>query len=214
MRTTLCFSWLVVAALLVPTVYANGPHLTDAQGDAPAALDVLSATWTTDRADRVQINIQLADLLVGQPLADGNPEETRWYYTAKFTPSTYGGVITVRCLVGIVETSTPVYVNGNVRGQTVTGDVGATLGTECRSTPMAGFNNRPSFQVNTVVDKTTSTLSIILTETVNPTTLEIGPGTTFSGLTLETAGGKVSNIGVGHKDTVYDTTGVGSDFTM
>lgn len=207
MRTTLCFSWLIAAALLVPSTFAAGPHLTDAAGDAPAALDVLSATWTSDRADRVQINVVLSDILVGQPLLDGNAQETRWYYTAKFTPSSYGSEITVRCIVGVVESSP-------VHGQTVTGDVGAVLGTDCDASRLREWNNNEAFTVNTAVDKLTNTLSIIITETTNPTYIDIGPGTTFSGLTLETAGGKVSNVGVGHKDTVYDTTGVGADFTM
>ena len=210
MRTTLCFSWLIVAALLTPSVVAAGPHLTDPVGDAggaSGALDIVAATWSSDRADRVQVNVQVADLLVGQPLADSNAQETRWYYTLKFQPSSYHSVITVRCLVGIVESSP-------VHGQTATGDVGATLGTDCQASPMQNFNRRPAFVVNTAVDKLTNTLSIIMTETTNPTTLDIGPGTTFSGLTVETGGGKVTNVGIGHKDTVYDTTVPGSDFTM
>ena len=210
MRTTLCFSWLVLGAILFPAVHAGSPsepELTDPAGDAPPALDVLAAWWSSPSPSSVAVTIKLSDILVGQPLADNNHEENRWYYTLSFSTSAYTAPITVRCTVGSVESSP-------VRGSTITGDVGLVAGTECVASRVQAFNNRFAFNVNTAVDKLANTLTITMAETSNPTVVDIGPGTSFSALTIETAGGKVTNIGVGHKDTVYDKTAAGSDYTM
>lgn len=210
MRTTLCFSWLVMGAILFPAVHAGSaasPELTDPAGDAPAHVDVLAAWWSSPNPSSVAVTLRLSDILVGQPLADSNLEENRWYYTLSFSTSAHTEPLTVRCIVGSVESSP-------IRGATITGDVGAVAGTECVASRVAAFSNRFAFNVNTAVDKLANTLTITMAETANPTVVDIGAGTSFTGLTVETAGGKVTNIGVNHKDKIYDTTGVGADFTM
>jgi hypothetical protein len=210
LRTTLCFSWLILGALLVPAVHAGSaaaPELSDPAGDAPPALDVLAAWWSSADATHATINIHLSDLLVGQPLADTNAAETRWYYTASFSTSAYRNPIVIRCIVGVVESSP-------AHGITVTGDVGLTYGTDCQATPIPETLRQPAFTVNTAVDKQANTLSITLTERTEANHVDIGPGTSFSGLTLKTGGGKVSTFGVGHEDTTYDTTAAGATFTM
>ena len=214
----MCFSWLVLGAILFPAVTAGTPEepeLTDGSGDAPAGLDVLSAWWSTEREDRVAINIKLADLTVGQPLLDSNNEEIRWYYTLTFSTSAYATPITVKCIVGSVETSAPAQSPVMPRGQTPAGgDFGGTVGTDCRATPITEFHNREAFVVNTRVDKLNDVLIVSLTEQADPRPVDIGVGTTFSDLVIQTAGGKATSIGAGHRDTVYDNAGPGALFTM
>ena len=206
LRTTLCFSWLVLGAILFPAVHAGSagsPELRDDAGDAPPALDVLAAWWG-DLDGTLTLTIQLQDLLVGQPLADTNVAETRWYYNAKFQPSSYHKPITIRCLVGLVESSP-------VHGQTPTADAGLTVGTDCQSTRIIEDFNLMAYDVFTSVDKVAGTLTLEIS--ANTKVVTVGPGVTYSGLTVWTGGGKVTTIGIGHQDTIYDTTGIGATYT-
>ena len=206
LRTTLCFSWLVLGAILFPAVHAGSPaepELTDVAGDAPPALDVLSAWWGTMDGG-VTLTLQLSDILVGQPVADTNAVETRWYYNAKFTTSAYHSPITIRCVVGLVD-STPVH------GQTITGDVGATIGTDCQSTRIPEDFNVMAYDIFTSADKVAGTLTLEISS--NTPVVAAGPGVSFNGLTVWTGGGKATTVGIGHQDTLYDTTGIGAGWT-
>lgn len=225
MRTLATFSMLVVGALVVPAVYAGSqaePELTDGvDNSAPGALDVLSAWWTAEADNRVRINIKVRDLLTsGQPAADGLPgdatdgsNEIRYYYEATFTPSSTGSSIEIRCIVGAVDSSP-------VRGQWQPGNGGVAVGTDCRASPVQNFNNQAAFNTNTEVDRLNGILTIILTERANPVIVDIGAGTTFSDLAIETSSGTLEDrLFIPIRDDnlyqkVYDVAGPGLAWTQ
>jgi hypothetical protein len=209
MRTLATLSMLVVGALVLPAVHAGSeaaPEITDGDDNYPAALDVRKAWWSRTSDTVVAMNIKVEDLLnSGQPLVDGAPgdlDETRYYYTFKFTPSSYGKPVEVRCLIGFLDTSP-------AHGVWPAGENGISVGTDCRSTPIPEFNNLNAFFVDTSADRLNNIFTITLTQRNNPTPVSLAPGTTFSGLSLETAAGKLSSRTIpfnpNHKDTVYDT---------
>lgn len=231
MKVSLPLAWIALAALLVPAVHAGSsgsPELRDAAGDAPPGLDVVAAWWSpapaplfTERdvgdtgvsrvdnllaarhpaGDRLQVTVKLTDLTTAQPLADS---ATSYQYRISFTPDVLGEEVVIVCVLNYVNAGASV---GILPYYDRTGDI-QRVGLLCG--PQEDGTQFKAFHADGSMDLVADTLTVVLVER----DLDVGPGTVFSNLRIQTSASKVNAGTPLLKQVVADTTGAGAAYTL
>jgi hypothetical protein len=183
MRATLYVHLAIATALLAPAVLAGSA--SDAAGDAPGHLDLVSLTLTTGaatwsgRSDRdVVATIKLADLGAAAPAADSDAESSRYYYHLTFTPTSLGQEVTIVCYIAFLDNSAVAYVGS------AAGEVG--VGTDC--TRLRNSHGATILETVPQVNVQADTLTIRIYRPFSGGT-SMGPGVTLDGFTVKTSSG-------------------------
>lgn len=192
MKTSLTLLLATLCALPAALAGSAGsPDISDASGDAPAPLDVVSAwfatvgpTRATGNDQTVTLTLKLRDLGLAAPVADENRDDTRYYYHVSFTPSTTGTPVTYVCYVSQADSS--------VAGVAAPGgEMG--VGTSCGG-PRDQFT-RDLLKATPKVDVLTSTLTVTFSRPTlaeSPSGIPLPPGASLDDVVVRTSSGSLA----------------------
>ena len=211
MKTSIVLLTIIAGSILMTPAWAGSagsPEVTDAAGDAPNSVDVLSA-WVQATATDLVVTIKVADLGQSSPLLD-NEGSVHNYYRMEFVLSTTGARYFVEGQIHGVDSDTT--------AGTSTPHVGApvivNVGTQFQGGRMG---SQPATLAGTVnVDAAAGTITL-----TTPRGTTFTPGATLSQISVATAFNtsphEVDNAAsalIGGGRTVKDTAVASRAFTL